>query len=520
MTNNRGHILWIDDEINHLRPHILLLQEKGYEITTFSNGQDALKYIRKKNIQLVLIDQYMPGLDGLETIRQIREIIPEIPIILITKSEEESLMDEAIGENVVQYLIKPINPSQVFTACKQVLEERRIRKDKAIRDYLQEFQSIDQMIYESMDIDNWWQIYQKIVNWQINFDKNTDIGLESILSDQIQTFNNEFAHFILKNYPQWVFKIEAVNPTLSNSVLSSFVFPDLKLGKKVIFILIDGLRLDQLMTILPELSDIFDYQLDYFVSILPSATAFSRNAIFSGLLPDDLMERYPEQKDLMLEQAASLNRFEKQFLADQLKLFHLKDKSKFYQKIVRSENGVRLKNRASDLMNIDLITLVINFVDMLAHKRSESDVLMEMVPDEAGYRHAVRNWFRHSWLLEMLKEFRGKDHNIIITGDHGSIRVQQSAIVGGDRSTSSGIRYKYGRNLNSDDRNAIVIKEPAHYRLPVFDGQTNYLIAKGNAYFLYPTQYHKYKSMLSGSFQHGGISMEEMLVPVLKLSSK
>ncbi|MEE9189886.1 MAG: bifunctional response regulator/alkaline phosphatase family protein [Candidatus Neomarinimicrobiota bacterium] len=520
MTINRGHILWVDDEIDHLRPHILLLQEKGYKTTTLSNGQDAIEYIRKQNTQLVLIDQYMPGLDGLETIRQIRQINQEIPIILITKSDEESLMDAAIGENVVQYLIKPINPSQVFTACKQVLEERQIRKDKATRDYLQEFQSIDQMNYDSMDINNWWQIYQKIVNWQINFDKHTDIGLESILSDQIHTFNSEFAHFILKNYPQWVTKNESVKPILSNSVLSSFAFPDLKSGKKVIFILVDGLRFDQLMTILPELSDNFDYQLDYFVSILPSATSFSRNAIFSGLLPDDLMERYPEQKELMLKQTSSLNRFEKQFLADQLKFFHLDEKSHFYQKIVRSEDGVRLKNRASDLMNIDLITLVVNFVDMLAHKRSESDVLMEMVPDEAGYRHAVRNWFRHSWLLEMLKEFKAKDHHIIITGDHGSIRVQQSAIVGGDRSTSSGIRYKYGRNLNSDDRNAVVIKDPARYRLPVFDGQTNYLIAKGNTYFLYPTQYHKYKSMLSGSFQHGGISLEEMMVPVLTLSSK
>jgi hypothetical protein len=401
-----------------------------------------------------------------------------------------------------------------------VLEERQIRKDKATRDYLNEFQSIDQMIYDSMDINSWWQIYQKVVNWQINFDKHTDIGLESILSDQIHTLNNEFAHFIMENYPQWIKRAGSGSPILSNSVLSSFAFPELKSGKKVIFILVDGLRLDQLMTILPELSDFFNYQVGYFVSILPSATAFSRNAIFSGLLPDDLIERYSKQKELMLKQTSSLNRFEKQFLVDQLKRHKLVDKKHFYQKIVKSEEGVRLKNRASDLMNIDLITVVINFVDMLAHKRSESDVLMEMVPNEAGYRHAVRNWFRHSWLLDMLKEFRTENHRVIITGDHGSIRVLQSAVVGGDRSTSSGIRYKYGRNLNSDDRNAIVIKDPARYRLPIFDGQTNFLIAKGNTYFLYPTQYHRYKSMLSGSFQHGGISMEEMLVPVLNLSTK
>jgi CheY-like chemotaxis protein len=235
MANNRGHILWIDDEIDHLRPHILLLQEKGYKTTTLSNGQDAIEFVRKKNIQLVLVDQYMPGMDGLETIRQIRQINPAIPIILITKSDEESLMDAAIGENVVQYLIKPINPSQVFTACKQVLEERQIRKDKATRDYLnEEFQSIDQMIYDSMDINSWWQIYQKVVNWQINFDKHTDIGLESILSDQIHTLNNEFAHFIMENYPQWIKRAGSGSPILSNSVLSSFAFPELKSGKKVI----------------------------------------------------------------------------------------------------------------------------------------------------------------------------------------------------------------------------------------------------------------------------------------------
>ncbi len=518
MNKPRAHIIWIDDEIDHLKPHIISLRDKGYEVTPVSNGWEGVETIRQKSFDLVLLDHFMPGMDGIETLRKIKEIKPGIPVVMITKSEEEWLMDEAISEQVVEYLIKPVNPAQIFSTCKRVLEKSQIIEEKTTGDYLKEFQSIENTLQKSLSIDDWWKLYNKLVNWQITFDNQRKPELEGILDEQIQTCNREFVHFIEKEYPNWVRSEN--RPVLSPDIIPQFSIPKLKNNQKVCLFVLDCLRYDHLLTIVPDLNDYFDINMNYAVSILPTATPFARNAIFSGLFPDTLFDENHEQKTIVENHAPHQNKFEEEFLLDLLKKHNIADKKVHYHKIWKVEEGQKFYNRISDYFDNDLIAIVINFIDLLAHKRSESDVIKEMVPDEAGYRQAVQNWFENSWFFDCLRELAETDYQIIITSDHGSVRVQRSVMVAADKSASTGVRYKFGRNLNCSEKNALVIKEPKKYRLPELGPQASYLIAKNDAYFVYPNQAHKYEEQYSDSFQHGGISMEEMLIPVATLKGK
>ena len=512
MKNSRGKILWVDDEIDHLKPHILFLEDKGFNLTTVTNGRDAVEMVKCDQYHLILMDQFMPGMDGMDTLRQVKEVKPNLPVIMITKSEEEWLMDEAISEKIEQFLIKPVNPTQIFMACKQVLEKSKIQEEKATSGYLKEFQEIEFRLQEKLSIDDWWAIYKRLVKWQLEFDNYKDTGLGNILDEQIQTCNREFAHFIENQYSGWVNNSD--RPPMSPDVINRFVAPSLKRNKKVCFIVVDCLRYDQLMTLLPEINRFFDVQVEYHLSLLPTATPVSRNAIFSGLFNDDLLEKYPKQKKALLEHNLGLNQYESEFLQDQLKRLGLPDVRMHYHKIWKVDEGNRFQNRLAELLQVELLTIVVNFVDMLAHKRSESEVLKEMVPDESGYRLAIKTWFENSWLFMVLKKLSTSGFHVVLTSDHGSIKVHQGVVVGADRETSTGIRYKYGRNLNCTNKNALVLKKPSEFRLPELVPQTTYLIAKNDTYFLYPTQFRKYQNLYRGSFQHGGISMEEMLVPV------
>jgi CheY-like chemotaxis protein len=518
MNNIRGNIIWVDDEIDHLKPHIISLEDKGYIITPISNGWDAIQSVQKNNYDLVLMDHFMPGIDGIETVRRIKEFKPELPVIMITKSEEEWLMDEAISEQVAEYLIKPVNPTQIFSACKRVLEKTRIIDEKATSDYLKEFREIETRIQESMTIDDWWSLYNTLVGWQLKFDAQPKSELTSILEEQIQSCNREFIHFIDTEYTGWLKNDD--RPPLSPDILPKFCIPKLQNKEKVCLFVVDCLRYDHLVAILPQISKYFDVKMDYAISTIPTATPFARNSIFSGLFTDDIFKKYPKQKKLIENHEPHQNKYEEEFLHDLLKRNSLTSISYHYHKIWKAEEGQRFNNRLSDYMNHNLIAVVINFIDLLAHKRSESDIIKEMVPDEIGYRQAVRNWFENSWFFESLIQLAESDFKVIITSDHGSVRVQKGIMVAADKTASSGVRYKYGRNLNSKDKNALVIKEPSLYRLPDIGPQSSYLIAKGDTYFLYPTQLHQYQSVYKDSFQHGGISMEEMLIPVATLIGK
>ncbi len=518
MVESRGNILWVDDEIDHLKPHILFLEERGYRITPATNGSDAVALVTNTPFQLVLLDHFMPGMDGIATLRELKSIRPLLPVIMITKSEEEWLMDEAISEKIAHFLIKPVNPTQIFIACKQILEENRIIEDKTTSGYLKEFQVIESRLETDLDIDDWWELYNQLVKWQINFDEHKDTGLENVLNEQIQTCNREFVHFVQKNYVGWLQSEKG--PSFSVDVVPRWVAPKIAAGEKTCLVIIDGMRHDQWMTILPDIGQYFDYNIEYHLSLLPSATPFSRNAIFSGLYPDQILTKYPQQSERMKQPGASLNSFEELFLNDQLKRLKLENANILYHKIHTIDEGQKFNNRVADYLQVNCLAVVVNFVDMLAHKRSESDVLQEMMPHESGYRFAVKTWFENSWLFQSLKLLSDNKFTVILTSDHGSVRVQRGAVVGADRETSSGIRYKYGHNLNCKDKNALVIKQPRDYHLPEFGPQTNFLIAKDDIYFLYPTQYHKYLAMYKNSFQHGGISLEEMLVPVITMRGK
>jgi len=518
MNKTRGQILWIDDEIDHLKPHRMFLEEKGFGVQTATNGPDGVEIIKSQAVDLVLLDQFMPGIDGMDTLRDIKSVRPALPVIMITKSEEEWLMDEAIYEKVAQFLIKPVNPTQILMACKQVLEKSGIRAEKATSGFLQAFQGLEQDIRSAETSDDWWQIHRNLVKWQLEFDEHQDSGLGDILSEQVQSANREFLPWFIQHYPEWLHSDE--HPPLSIDIFPTFVKPHLDTGKQVCLLVIDSMRLDHFMTLQPDLGALFNQTISYQWSLLPSATPFSRNSIFSGMYPDEFTKKYPDQLKAFTEHAPSLNRLEKSFLTDQLSRLGLSGKSKHYHKIWKADEGQKFDNRLQEYLNVDLLALVVNFVDILAHRRSESEVLMEMVPDESGYRSTVKTWYQNSWLSRTLKQLADKGFTVILTSDHGSLRVNRGAIVGADRETSTGIRYKYGRSLNCKDRSALVIRKPAEYRLPDLGLQTNYLVAKDDIYFLYPTQYHRYQNLYKDSFQHGGISLEELLVPVVTMQPK
>ena len=512
MQKSRGHILWVDDEIHHLKPHILFLEDKGYTLSQVANGQDAIALSEQNDYDLILLDQSMPGMDGLETLSEIKKIRSSMPVIMITKTEDEWLMDEAITGQVEQFLIKPVNPSQIFMACKQTLEQIKLREQKATSDYLKEFQEIDMRLRDDLSADDWWKLYDRLVDWQIKFDKYKDTGLGSILEEQIQTCNREFSHFIESNYENWMKTNN--RPTLSPDIVSKYVQPILERNKKVCLLVVDCMRHDHFKAMMDLLEPFFNIDIDYKFSLLPTATPYSRNAIFSGLYPDEMVKKYPQQARDMEKHASSLNQHEKQFLIDQLKKYGLGNKRVHYHKIWAVEEGKKFQNRIKDYIQQDVLALVVNFVDILAHKSSQMDVLKEMVPDESGYRTAVRSWLEHSWLLQVLKKLSENNFTVIMTSDHGSIRVQHDVMVSADREASSGVRYKFGRNLNTKEKYALVIKEPEKYRLPSFGPQPSYIVAKDDCYFVYPNQAHKYQAKFKNSFQHGGISMEEMMVPV------
>ena len=518
MTNSRGRILWVDDEIEHLKPHILFLEEKGYVLSTATNGQDAIVISKSNQFDLILLDHSMPGMDGIETLTALKKHRSSQLIIMITKTEDEWLMDEAISGQVEQFLIKPVNPNQIFMACKQALEKNKLTEERATSEYLKQFQQIEMAMQEVLYADDWWRLFDRLVDWQVKFDTYKNTGLGTILEEQIHTCNREFTNFIESNYSAWMHMED--RPMLTKDIVPKYIVPRLRDQEKVCLLVVDCMRYDHFKVMMPLLEPLFNIELEYCLSLLPTATPYSRNAIFSGMFPDEMVSKYPRQASDMKDDAQSLNQYEKQFLIDQLKTFHLKDTSVHYHKIWAVEEGNKFQSHIKEYASQDLIALVVNFVDILAHKSSQMDVLKEIVPDETGYRSAVKNWLEQSWLLKVLKYFSEMGVTVIMTSDHGSIRVQNDVMVSADRTASSGVRYKYGRNINTNPKHALMIKDPRGYRLPEFGPQPSYVIAKNDNYFVYPNEAHKYQSKFSNSFQHGGISMEEMIVPLAIMKSR
>lgn len=524
LHETKGRILWVDDEIELLRSHIRFLAERGYDVETATNGNDALTLVRDGVFDLVFLDEMMAGMGGLETLAEIKDLRPNIPVVMVTKNEEEALMEEAIGDKISDYLIKPVKPSQVLMACKKFLEGKKIASAAVSKDYIQGFASVATALMGDMGYREWVEMYTRLVGWGLDLDAHQDLNLKQMLADQIRECNLAFGKYIERNYADWVATDpgSGKRPVLSPEVVDHYVLPELTAGKSVMFFVIDCLRLDQWLVIETLLHEYFTISKEYYLSILPTATPYSRNAIFSGSFPGDVELRHPELWEKSEDDENSRNRYERQFLEKLLerRKVSLKPEPK-YVKILDTEFGRNIEQNIHSYTQIPLTSIVVNFVDMLAHGRSDSTLLKEIAPDESAYRSLTRSWFSHSSLFGMLKTLsRNRNVTVILTTDHGSIRSLRGAKVLGDREASTNLRYKFGRNLKCDEKTAIMVKNPLDFRLPKRGVAINYIVAKEDYYFVYPTDYHKYLNQYRDSFQHGGASMEEMILPVVKLEPR
>jgi CheY-like chemotaxis protein len=521
VEETKGKILWIDDEIELLRPHVRFLEERGYDVATATNGEDAVAMVKEAEFDLVFLDEMMSGMGGLETLAGIKELRPNTPVVMITKNEEESLMEDAIGQKISDYLTKPVNPSQILMACKKFLEGRKITGAAVSKDYIQEFNAISGALMDDLSYERWTDIYTRLVGWGMELDEHPELGLKQTLLDQTRECNLAFGKFVEKKYRDWV-ETSAGRPALSVDVVDRYVIPELQQGKSVFFFVIDCLRLDQWLIMEKLLAEYFSISKQYYYSILPTATPYSRNAIFSASFPSDLELRFPELWEKSEDDENSRNRYERQFLDKLLerRKIVLKPEPK-YIKILDAEFGRSVENTIASYANARLTSIVVNFVDMLAHGRSDSSLLKEIAPDESAYRSLTRSWFLHSSLFGMFKTLaRMPNVTIILTTDHGSIRSLRGSKVLGDREASTNLRYKYGRNLKCEEKAAMFVKNPLEFKLPKRGVATNYIVAKEDYYFVYPTDYHKYLNQYRDSFQHGGASMEEMILPVVRMEPR
>ncbi|MEQ9091770.1 MAG: PglZ domain-containing protein [Balneola sp.] len=510
-------ILWVDDQIDQLRSHIIFLEKKGFNIEPVTNGEDAITMIKEQIFDIVFLDEQMPGMDGIETLEQLKSINPQLPVVMITKSEEESIMEDAIGGKISDYLIKPVNPNQILLTTKRILERSRLQNEKSAQTYLKQFGEISSRIHPNTGWQEWIEIFKELSKWKIDLETG-DENLVHVLEDQIQEANKEFGKFIENEYQSWLTSKDG-SPVLSPSIIEKYVQPHLKKGEKTMFFIIDCMRYDQWLTFEAVLSKYYNIETDFYYSILPTATPYSRNAIFAGLYPSDIERLYPELWQQGQDET-SLNRHEEELLKRQLDRLGIELKFK-YEKVLNAEEGKRIADKMQNYTQSKFAAFVYNFVDTLVHSRSDSDVIKELAPDEAAFRSITEAWFLHSNLLQMFKTLSEEDVTVVVTTDHGSVRALRDTKVYGDRDTAKNLRYKYGRNLKADERNTVFFMEnPLDYKLPEVTGVNNYIIAKEDYFFVYPTNYNKYQNRYKDTFQHGGASMEEMILPVATMKPK
>ena len=506
-------ILWTDDEIEVLKPHIYFLREKGYEIDTCSNGNDTVDLVKQNQYDLILLDEHMPGLSGIETLRLIKQARPEIPVVMITKSEEEEIMEAAIGSEIADYLIKPVKPNQILLVLKKNLEQKRLITEKTTVDYRQEFRKISSMIDTARIPSDWTDLYRKIVYWETELEKSSDNGMTEILQMQEGEANNIFSKFVINNYLSWLNNDKSDKPLLSPDLLSKKVFPLLDKSKSIFFILIDNMRFDQWKTISAELTGLYRIlEEELYFSILPTTTQFSRNSIFAGLMPLTISETMPEFW-IPDDDDEGKNNFEEEFLTRQIAHKGLKIKWS-YNKISNNQDSKRINERIKSLLENDLNILVYNFVDILSHARTEIGVIRDLANDERAYRSLTRSWFIHSSLFELLKTLSTQRVRIIFSTDHGTIRVQNPVKIIGDRKTSANLRYKMGRSLDYDPSKVFEIKSPEKAWLPKSNISSRYIFALNKDFLVYQNNYNHFAGYYKDTFQHGGVSMQEMLLPV------
>ncbi len=517
---SNGLLLWVDDEIELLKAHIIFLEKKGYEVVTISNGPDAIEECRRQTFDLILLDEMMPGLSGLETLQQIKDIQPATPVVMCTKSEEEDIMNQAIGSKIADYLIKPVNPNQILLSLKKNIHRREIVSEVTQSGYRQEYGQIAMQIMDCRSWKDWMDVYRRLVKWELEL-SSADSQMVEMLQMQKEEANLGFAKYVAKNYLDWVRPQTSPvpgRPCMSPDIFKTKIFPLLDKGEKVFLIVIDNFRYDQWKMLAQDIGDMFDMEEDMYMTILPTATQYARNAIFSGLMPSKIAEMFPDLwVDEDEEEGKNLN--EEPLIRTQLERFR-RNNSFSYHKVNDSVGADRFLDRYNELRGNDLNVLVINFIDMLSHARTESKMVRELANNESAYRSITQSWLRHSVLSELFRRLAQSDYKVVITTDHGSIRASKPLKIVGDRNTNTNLRYKLGKNLAYSAKDVFVIKDPHKAQLPAPNLSTSYVFAYGDAFFAYPNNYNYYVSYYKDTFQHGGISMEEMLVPLITLSPR
>ncbi|MCM4156081.1 bifunctional response regulator/alkaline phosphatase family protein [Gramella sp. AN32] len=515
---NNIKILWVDDEIDLLKPHIIFLETRGYEVQTCKSGTEALELIETENFDIVFLDENMPGLTGLETLSEIKEKRETLPIVMITKSEEEYIMEEAIGSKIADYLIKPVNPNQILLSIKKNLDHSRLISEKTTSNYQQEFRKIAMEMSQVNSFEEWAELYQKLIYWEIQLEEIEDSGMFEILESQKSEANNQFFKFISKNYESW-FEKNAEAPVMSHTLFKKLVVPELSSEQTTLLVVVDNLRYDQWKTLEPIVNTFYKKEKEVpYYSILPTATQYARNAIFSGLMPSEMEKLYPEYWKNDVEEGGK-NLYEEQFLKEQLKRLG-KDYKYEYHKITSLKAGKKLVDNFKGQKDNDLTVLVYNFVDMLSHSKTEMEVIKELASNDKSYRSLTQSWFKNSPLLEIIQKAQQLGFKLIITTDHGTINVKNPSKVIGDKNTSLNLRYKTGRSLTYEKKEVLAIEDPKSVYLPTINMSSSYIFAKEDLFFAYPNNFNHYVSYYKNTYQHGGISLEEVVIPFVVLNPK
>lgn len=513
---NKIKILWVDDEVDLLKPHIIFLQNKNYEVITCQSGQEALEELEKTRVDIVFLDENMPGISGLETLSEIKVIDSSLPVVMITKSEEEFIMEEAIGSKIADYLIKPVNPNQILLSLKKSLDHSRLVSEKTTSSYQQEFRKIAMNMSMVNSYEEWAELYKKLIYWELQLEQIEDSGMFEILESQKVEANNQFGKFIDKNYQDWFNGGDA--PILSHTLFKNWIAPEIK-EEKTLLIVVDNLRYDQWYSFEDTVGSFYKKtkEKSYF-SILPTATQYARNAIFSGLTPLDMEKKYPDWWKNDTDDGGK-NLYEDKFLEAQLKRLGL-DLKWEYHKISSLKQGKQLSQNFKSQKDNDLTVIVYNFVDMLSHSKTEMEVIKELASNDKAYRSLTQSWFKNSPLLEIIQQAQTMGFKLIITTDHGTINVKSPSKVIGDRDTSLNLRYKTGRSLSYEDKDVFAAKDPSKIFLPNINVSSSFIFAKNDLFFAYPNNYNHYVSYYRNTYQHGGVSLEEMIVPFIVLEAK
>ncbi len=510
-------ILWADDEIELLKPHVLFLESKGYSVVTATNGQDAIEKVHNEHFDIIFLDENMPGLSGLETLAQIKEHSALVPVVMITKSEEEKIMEEAIGSKIADYLIKPVNPNQILLSIKKNLDQSKLVSQKTNASYQQEFRQLGMQLSSRLNAEEWKELYTKLVFWELQLDQIEDSAMREIFEMQKKEANKLFCDFIENNYLEWT-SGENDPPSMIHTLIKERIAPHIG-NEKLAVLVIDNLRFDQWKTIESIVSRYFQKEEEDIVySILPTATHYARNALFAGLLPSEIERRFPTLWKNE-EDEGGKNMHEKEFLEAQLKRLgkHVKWS---YNKITNVEAGKKLADQFHQLKQNDVNFIVYNFVDMLSHARTEMEVIRELADNEAAYRSITTSWLEHSPLLDILKKISEAKHRLIITTDHGTIKVNNPVRIIGERNTNTNLRYKAGRGLSYDEKKVFVVKNPQEAQLPKLKLSAEFVFAREQDFFVYPNNYNHFVNYYSQTFQHGGVSLEEILIPFINLKAK